>query len=443
MRDRLTTLGLALLALLAFWILFLPHPKPQEIVSVPSSQDRGERGLALLYQWLETRGNVVESQRARLTALNRKYATGHTLLIHAAAEKALEPQERPALREWVRAGNTLVILLPWANVQADDSAMVDGLLRAFSMQVKPVEGDEAQKRIEQGRKLAERTLGSVSAEPYIVVPARTHALLQGVRTVRASRALTQDGVAEELQFVRINDDESENKTGAVSNSNKTLPTEVQLLRDAKYPMAWLFPQAAGQLIILGHSEWFSNSELTTADNAVFAENVLTVFKSAAGTILFDDFHQGLSNDYDVNALLNDRRLYQSIGVLVLFWLCYVLSRPSRLLGLARPIARPDSLAFTSALSHLYTRHLGESACANELLHHLRVDLKSRYGALPDNHALLQRIANDVSVPPLIRQRLKTAAHNVSDTKQLRTLARAVALVRLAIFEPHKSKEIRY
>jgi hypothetical protein len=134
MRDRLMSLLLALLAIVVLCAIFFQSEAKIE-TSMPHSEDRGDQGLASFYHWLQLRGVAVQSNRRRWHELRQ--GQGHVLLTHApfrmqeeekrnwrAAPRAYqEAREVRALRRWVAQGNTLVLAVSLADVDAPEIYM--------------------------------------------------------------------------------------------------------------------------------------------------------------------------------------------------------------------------------------------------------------------------------------------------------------------------------
>jgi|GEM_PF-2244002 len=131
MRDRLTSLVLALLAIAIFVAMFF-QGEAKIASSMPHTEDRGEQGLASFYAWLKARGVNVQSHRRRWHELPQ--GEGQVLLTHApyremdidartwrdAPRAYQEDRERKGLVRWVAMGNTLVVALAAADPDAPE-----------------------------------------------------------------------------------------------------------------------------------------------------------------------------------------------------------------------------------------------------------------------------------------------------------------------------------
>jgi hypothetical protein len=114
MRERLTTFGLAIAALGAFYALWLtpaPSLDPDSRAARPTSAERRGNGYAGLFAWLEKTGVPVRSFRERYTALPDAQlpARGNLLVLSLPGIEVFHNDEFGALDKWVRRGNTLLI----------------------------------------------------------------------------------------------------------------------------------------------------------------------------------------------------------------------------------------------------------------------------------------------------------------------------------------------
>lgn len=124
MRDRALTFTLAVLALLLFCGLFVER-KTEQKVSMASTVDIGEQGLAAAFHWLQRRGVPLSSWRKPWNELAESHPQGNVLLsvlpFRAQEEKTgnwrdspgsyISPRETQELINWVAAGNTYVMAI--------------------------------------------------------------------------------------------------------------------------------------------------------------------------------------------------------------------------------------------------------------------------------------------------------------------------------------------
>jgi len=118
-QERLTTLALALAALLVFLTLFVhAEGPPGKGASPPTSVDRDQNGLRGALTWLSEEGVRTRPVRERFTILSRWRdlpTRGNLLLVTLPAAVPLRSDEAAALDRWVHQGNTLLVLAALAD----------------------------------------------------------------------------------------------------------------------------------------------------------------------------------------------------------------------------------------------------------------------------------------------------------------------------------------
>ncbi len=336
MRERLLTLLLAIAALAAFYALWLrpaPSLDPDADVARPTTAERGGNGYAALYEWLDRSGIKVRSLRERYTALPESGppSTGNLLILSLPGVDTFRSEEVRALDQWVRRGNTLLIVAtlvdqPNWGVRHSSSAVVEiesltGIefesaeSRRRRLDDTPLaqrvrEIEEKQARSDAGEESeglpADVTADEILDEPRKIVLAATgpHALLREVRTLQ----LASDYQPQEWS-VRI-------------------PYDSFLLTLARTEQGEgvLFEQRVGDGFVLlsAGGSLFTNRALGEADNARLMSNIVRARVAERGVVLFDDLRQGLSASYDPARFYRDPRLYRTLGILLALWLVWVL-----------------------------------------------------------------------------------------------------------------------
>jgi uncharacterized protein DUF4350 len=113
-RERLTTFGCALAALLLLGTLVLrSDARPGRRTSLPTSIEQADDGLLGLKSWLHKEGIATVALRARFSALSRNSTLrprGNLLIVSLPAVTSVSQEEALALDRWVRGGNTLLVL---------------------------------------------------------------------------------------------------------------------------------------------------------------------------------------------------------------------------------------------------------------------------------------------------------------------------------------------
>jgi hypothetical protein len=332
MRERLITFVLAICALAAFYGVWLrpgPSLDPDEDVSRPTTAERRANGYAALFQWLQRSGIEVHSLRERYSGLQElgQPARGNLLVLTLPGVEDFRSEEFRALDQWVRRGNTLLIVAAlidqpsWAvhrssgavveiesltSIEFETTAARKSRLDETPLAQRVREADEREARREPPPDETETERDAVQDEPRRIVLDATgpHALLRDVRKLE----LESDYATEEWS-VRIPHD-SFLLTLARTGSGEGV----------------LFEQRVGEGAVLLSSggSLFTNRALGRADNARLFGNIVRARLAANGWVLFDDLRQGLSASYDPARFYSDPRLYKTLGILLATWLVWVL-----------------------------------------------------------------------------------------------------------------------
>jgi hypothetical protein len=107
---------------------------------------------------------------------------------------------------------------------------------------------------------------------------------------------------------------------------------------------------------------------------------------ARGAVLFDDEHQGLGLAYDPAKFYRDPRLYQTLGVLLVMWLVWVLGG-TRLRLPARRASAPREAQLVRATGAYLARVLKPAAAARRMFEHLQRRLAAGQSASATGGAL--------------------------------------------------------
>ncbi len=331
MRQRFTTLLCALgAALLLGTLLLRGDTLAARRASLPTSTERADNGLLGLKTWLEKEGVPTLALRHRFGALSadsRLSSRGNLLILSLPAVTSFRPDEAVALDRWVRDGNTLLVLAAlrdrpgWAQfpfAMASDLQLITELRLApgdpassgstaqaagHGARAESAEG-EAHGADARGPSLT--SLGSELAAPQesSLLPNRAHPYFSGVARavafsdyapVRYTLAIPRDGFALSLAH----------EAGSAADA------------------FWIRPRGEGTILVSGFGSLFSNRALGKADNARLLGNLIVSGLGPEGTVVLDDEHQGLSDEYDPARFYRDRRLYASGGVVIAVWLAWV------------------------------------------------------------------------------------------------------------------------
>lgn len=313
MKERLLTLLLALGALLLFMTLLVRGgAAPGPTVSVPTSAGRGGDGLLAAVTWLARERVSVRALRTRFDAsLARSTASrGNLLIVTLPAATPFGARELQALDQWLRQGNTLLVLAAiadrpaWAAGRGYFNADLTDLTGLGYRS--PAGGDTVQLAA------AMAAAGRPLAEPQrsTLVPNRDHAYLAGVH--------------EAIAWSDYPWRSSSGQAWAATLPRSGFVLSLAHQRESGAGVLWVGARGAGTIIVSGCASLFSNRALGHADNARLLANIVAASLGAGGSVLVDDEHQGLSDAYDPEHFYRDPRLYATLAILAALWLTWVL-----------------------------------------------------------------------------------------------------------------------
>jgi Domain of unknown function (DUF4350) len=342
MKERLTTLACALGALALFLAMFLHGDgvtNGRGSVPGPTSEERRANGYHGAMVWLDEEHVKTESVRERFGRLASRAglpASGNLLILTLPAATPFRTEEFRALENWVRAGNTLLVM----------AALSDDPDWAFALG-RPVSGDlnlltglefDAVKAREQraqrpakggaddvGARIAATAKAFAQPQRGTLVPNGPHVYFEGVHAAVGLSDYPSQAWAVKVPydgFVLSLAHEQRTGDGAL----------------------WTRPLGSGRIIVSAMGSLFTNRALGLADNARLLANIVGATLGPGGAVLFDDMHQGLGAAYDPAKFYSDRRLYETVGILAVLWLCWVLgSTKLRLPATRAPAPREAEL----------------------------------------------------------------------------------------------------
>ena len=374
MKERRVLLALAVGALAAFFVLFLPKPPPRTSpVALPVSSEHRPDGYLALWQWLREARIAETSLRYRYDRLPAlvTQATGNLLLATLPQQVPARPLELSDLDRWVARGNTLLVV-----AALDDTPL-------WSARADPA----FLRRIERmtGLELRARKGGTVDVHRLEIEPIGRHALLAGVDRVVALSPLPAG-------------------RWDLSASNRTLALALAKRVDDGDPVLWLERRGAGQIILCAVGSAFSNAGLALGDNARLLTNIIGWSLGPGGAVIFDDAHQGQTAFYDAEAFFADPRLHRTVGWVVLLWLIFVLG-PLPL----RPIqahSRPlDEAAYVEASARYLAAVVPQQDAARRLIECFIETLRERLD-LVDDRSAWRWLDAQVRAAPVRRRELR-------------------------------------
>lgn len=400
MKERLTTFGLALGALVVFYTLFVPKAADLDEIASPVSTEGRDEGYQGAWRWLRSQGVPVASFRERYFGLERQQipATGNLMFSTMPHKVPARADEAAALDTWLRRGNTLLLVAAlndtprWAvGAPADFLDTLEDLtgLQFVAMR-EAAPDDPAADDTSPTTTLRQTVLDLLEPDRGSIVPRGSHPLLDGVRSVAtvsefpASRWTARAGGALALELAEVGED----RRGGTSD-----------------PALWLRRHGEGQVIVLAHASPFTNALLGTADNATLFGNIVARALGPAGAVLFDDSHQGLVSYYDAKAFFADPRLHRTLLWLGLLWLVFVLGW-QRLRPETDGWQPADVTSFIKVTGEFIAGRVAPDAVARRLYENFFNTIRRRLALPANGEPLWDWLATQSSLPEADLQQLQ-------------------------------------
>jgi hypothetical protein len=378
-KERLTTVLLAAGALVLFYVLLFPKPRPAvlEEISKPLSTDAGADGELALWQWLHSEHIPVTSLRYRydhlLPASGASIGAGNVLLTVMPHRETVRAQEWQPLGKWLAGGNTIIVLAALDDTPrwtiGLDTGVFEGELKALTNIVFTARHEKpgAQRTAPDSKESPASDLGSrlrqiLANSELTLEPVGEHPLLAGVHRIH--------GVSEfPAARWRV-------------ASNPHLALELLKRTDDADPALWLERVGQGQIVLMSLASPFSNGQIDRDDNARLLSNIIGWSRAPGGTVIFDDVHQGLAAYYDAHAFYSDPRLHRTLWWLLLLWLAFVLG-PLPLRSAWHSWQPVDETALVEASSRFYSVAVPALEAAHRLFENFFNRLRGKLN-LPQN-----------------------------------------------------------
>lgn len=368
MKERLTTLGLALGALTLFYVLFLPQPRPAGgAPALPLSSEAGPSGYQAAWRWLE-------AERIAVIALHDRYdglragrvaasATGNLLLTTLPHELPVRPLEAADLDAWVERGNTLVVMAAlddtplWA---VGDPKLIERAGRLTRLKFEVIEDEKAEASATTAQSILH---GLLQGQESVIEPLGTHPLLEGVHKIRVVSALPAS-------------------RWRASPMDRSAVLQIGRMAGNGDTAIWLRRQGRGRIITFAVASIFSNQLIGSEDNARLLSNLIGWSVGKGGAVIFDDVHQGAVGYYDAKAFFADPRLHRSLAWIVFLWFVFVLGmQPLR--AAVRNWTPIDVTAFIAMSGEFFASTLTPAAAGKRLLENFFNSIRRRLGLSED------------------------------------------------------------
>lgn len=357
MSERsITALGALLALALIVGIFVRPSAKPT--MTLPRSIELGVDGYRGLDAWLASEGVPVVSLRDRFDTLSEMTTDGNLLITTLPYQKGLQSREAVELLRWVARGNSLMILAalddtPSWSLVSDTTSFTDDM-ESLSGAIFEAASTEDGEPLVLGNAFGESdvTLAVVRAE---------HPLTEGVVDVTA--------VTDSTASIWIPSEDS------------ISPGEPFLIETSSgLDAAWVDEHGRGSIITFAASTPFTNRALAETDNRRLLANIVRWHMGSNGSVIFDDYHQGLSELYDPEAFYSDTRVGVTILFVLAFWFFYMIGTQNRMTPVREPVATPQQGDFVAAIGGFFARKVSQADTARLMFDRWFAELEGR-GAL--------------------------------------------------------------
>jgi len=387
MRQHLVSVLLACGALLLFWALLFPKPRPaSERAARPLSTETAAAGYAGMSRWLEQSGVRVASLRRRFDELDAAGLdlppTGNLLVVTLPEKMALRAREFAAIDTWVRAGNALLVI-----AGLDDTPAWDR--------------DSASNMPEQLNALAQLQFDVVRNQDDVAV-----ALAATIKPPEPALAVAGAHPVNERVYQLATKAAGPASEWVLKSPGETPVLVLARRTDSDRAAIWLWPRGAGTVVVSAWASPFANGQLGKADNARWVAQLVGWALGERGVVIFDDMHQGASVYYDPEAFFSDPRLRHVLLWLVALWFAWVFG--VRVLR-AAPAARPplDDTAMLRVTGGFLAHVLKPADAARELFRHFFNRMRRRLSLPETGEPMWDWLAAQARVDEPALQELRT------------------------------------
>ena len=391
MKERIISAGLALAALGLFWALLFPKvSSPNDVAPLPLSSEATGPGYLALKRWLAVEGIPVLAFRGRFDwralAAGAAARTGNLMITTMPHAVPIRLAERERLDEWVRQGNTLLVMAALADTPrwsagASGEELEEQLEHVAHAKVQIIEPDKP----DLAGKLRSAVQSTLAASGVQVKPIQTaagpHALFAAVTALETRSDLP----ASRWQ-------------AAPADSTPLLTLARRADNDDA--AVWMRAFGAGTIILSAFASPIANEALGEADNARWLANIVAYSVRPGGRVIIDDAHSGAVDFYDPKAFFADPRLHHTLWWIVFLWFLFAVGAwHLREADTGRPPV--DDVAMLRLTAGFYASALSASAAGTRLFEHFFNSIRRRRSLREDGspdwdwleqHARLPRAA---------------------------------------------------
>jgi hypothetical protein len=415
--------------LLAFYGLWL-NPRasfnPDADAARPTTSEQQGNGYAGLFEWLRQSGVRASSLRERYTALQDQElpSRGNLLVLTLPAVEVFRSEEFSALDQWVRRGNTLLIMAALVDQPGWGARRASGAVAEIEsltgLEFESAEGREQRldatplaQRVREADEREARQEAGKSDEADADAQPGDQAARGGETAVVDDIELRATGphpLLREVRTLHLDTDYGNDDDWALRVPYDSFV--LTLARTTKGEGA-LFEQrlGAGTVLVSSGGSMFTNRALGEADNARLFANIVAARMADDGVVLFDDLRQGLSASYDPARFYKDPRLFHTLAILVGLWLLWVVGS-TRLRAFAPEQPDPSEAELVRHAGGLIARTVASHHSARRLFDHFFAAVsRARRGATgtlnPERGELWQWLEQHGAILPQELDQLKT------------------------------------
>lgn len=389
------------MSLFLVYVILMPSAGRYDTGSIsrPTSVDAGDYGLLGLRTWLDKAGIRTLSLKSRYNKLSddtRLPRRGNLLITSLPHGLPARTRELESLHAWLAEGNYALILSAqydrpdWANLGMlrFASADTDDVLEEFGFEFRypKQEKQEDQAAAKPETEAAQNPAPSQESPGFFSRllqedPARKRLIPQRAPTMllpQLRHSRTRAVTAVETTSYGFNGP-------PLTTAEDSLAMALGLLKNRETGDAvfWEATVGKGGFWLSAYPDLFGNLTLGRADNSKLLANLLAFGLQPDGSVVFDDFHFGISDLYDPQAFFADKRLHHTLLFILGFWILYLLGYSNRL-GPPAAVARaPRASDFVETLGGLFARRLSALAVARGLIRQFYNEVRALY-RLPEN-----------------------------------------------------------